>query len=592
MIRTLHTYIARDLARVTALALTAFTLMMTVFAVMEPLRKRGLGPEQVVSLFAYTLPVMFSLTLPIAALFAATIVYGRFAQDNELLASRASGISTLSLLKPALVLGAMVTIASLALSNFVSPELARLGEIAVKANARGILFHELNSQGFYKFEHHYIHADSVEMVGESLRLKGVMYADVQDALPKTPRTPKATSEPATATASAKPIYSAAEVTFVAASAATVTLVNDQGDWYASIELENPTLARSAWSDDPEKKIIDDQMVGNEVLQRPIESIQVPSPFKEKASFYDWRRLLDAVENPSEHREIARTLESFKRAICHDMFACEVVKAIHDTGQYTRLQDRFQTYVIKAVTASIPEGLGSEAEVKVALLGGMRGGKAEPVEVTILQDGKPKQVVTGESGIVAAHWSARGGMSMVSIELRDKSGVLVRLPGEPENQAIRRAGWNIGQLSMPEEVLKSAERIGLSDVYEKPQKFTENPTILKQWNILKTRTLSKFLGDITGELHSRVAYSVSCFLLVAMGAALGLVFRGGQLISAFALCVVPATIVIVLMLMGKELASNPAVQLKYGIWLGLAAIWSGIVILAISNVVIYFRLARR
>ena len=83
MIRTLQMYLGRELAKVTLLALASFTLVMTVFAIIEPLRKQGLAGEQVVSLVAFTLPVMLSFTLPIASLFAATIVYGRFAQDNE-----------------------------------------------------------------------------------------------------------------------------------------------------------------------------------------------------------------------------------------------------------------------------------------------------------------------------------------------------------------------------------------------------------------------------------------------------------------------------------------------------------------------------
>ncbi|HDY65422.1 MAG TPA: hypothetical protein ENH84_04210, partial [Phycisphaerae bacterium] len=76
MLRTIHGYLSRELLRVTALAMVAFTLVMTVFAIMEPLRKQGLATGQVASLFIFTLPVMLSLTLPFAALFATAIVYG------------------------------------------------------------------------------------------------------------------------------------------------------------------------------------------------------------------------------------------------------------------------------------------------------------------------------------------------------------------------------------------------------------------------------------------------------------------------------------------------------------------------------------
>ena len=101
--KTLHRYLGIELARVTGLALVAFTLVLTVFAIIEPLRKEGLSGSQAMVLFVFTVPILLSLTLPIAALFAASIVYGRFSQDNELLASRASGISTLTLLRPAVV---------------------------------------------------------------------------------------------------------------------------------------------------------------------------------------------------------------------------------------------------------------------------------------------------------------------------------------------------------------------------------------------------------------------------------------------------------------------------------------------------------
>ena len=137
MIRTIHFYISRELAKVTLLALVAFTLVLTVIGIIEPLRKQqGLGAEQVLALFGYLLPAMLSLTLPVGAMFAATVVYGRFAQDNEHLACRASGISTMNLLRPALVLGLIVTACSLILSNFVAPHMVA-GTKIIEKNEKG-----------------------------------------------------------------------------------------------------------------------------------------------------------------------------------------------------------------------------------------------------------------------------------------------------------------------------------------------------------------------------------------------------------------------------------------------------------------------
>ena len=63
-----------------------------------------------------------------AALFAASLVYGRFASDNELDACRASGISLLTLVYPGLVLAILVAIANLILSFYVTPAFVQRAE--------------------------------------------------------------------------------------------------------------------------------------------------------------------------------------------------------------------------------------------------------------------------------------------------------------------------------------------------------------------------------------------------------------------------------------------------------------------------------
>jgi len=90
------------------------------------------------------------------------------------------------------------------------------------------------------------------------------------------------------------------------------------------------------------------------------------------------------------------------------------------------------------------------------------------------------------------------------------------------------------------------------------------------------------------MHSRIAYSLSCFLLVAMGAALGLIFRGGYFISAFALAAMPGALVIIMLLVGKQMIRNPDLPVN----LGLAAIWSGIAAMLIANICVFVHISRR
>ena len=55
-----------------------------------------------------------------------------------------------------------------------------------------------------------------------------------------------------------------------------------------------------------------------------------------------------------------------------------------------------------------------------------------------------------------------------------------------------------------------------------------------------------------------------------------------------LSLIPAAIVIVMMLMGKEIIRNPDVDEV----LGMGCVWGGIVLLAAANAVVYFLLSRK
>jgi lipopolysaccharide export LptBFGC system permease protein LptF len=153
---------------------------------------------------------------------------------------------------------------------------------------------------------------------------------------------------------------------------------------------------------------------------------------------------------------------------------------------------------------------------------------------------------------------------------------------------RRTGWEASQLSVPGEVVRRAAGIRLEDICLRGGELTSSTGILNEIRYLNVESIPRLTNRIIAELHGRIAYGISCFLMVAMGAALGLMFRGGQIISAFALAVVPAAIVIVMMLMGKQLVRRVDLPTFYG----LAGIWSGIVALLVADACVYLHLARK
>ena len=107
----LQRYIFGQMAKtfgLTALALTG--VLSTCGGVYNLTTLENLTATQTLMLLAFIIPTCAAFTLPIAALFSATIIYGRMASDNEFTACRASGIGTFALFAPCVVLSCVSAI--------------------------------------------------------------------------------------------------------------------------------------------------------------------------------------------------------------------------------------------------------------------------------------------------------------------------------------------------------------------------------------------------------------------------------------------------------------------------------------------------
>jgi hypothetical protein len=86
---------------------------------------------------------------------------------------------------------------------------------------------------------------------------------------------------------------------------------------------------------------------------------------------------------------------------------------------------------------------------------------------------------------------------------------------------------------------------------------------------------------------RFAYSLCPLVLVVLGAALGVIVRGGQVLTAFGISFIPALFVLVTIIMGRQLAEqvNTAV-------IGLVILWAGIAVIGALNPLIIGRFMKR
>src|SRR5262249_31769476 len=77
--------------------------------------QHGLAPQQIVAVIPCIIPSTLPFTIPATTLFATCVVYGRLAADNEILAIKAAGINILKVIRPAIILGATMSMLTMAL---------------------------------------------------------------------------------------------------------------------------------------------------------------------------------------------------------------------------------------------------------------------------------------------------------------------------------------------------------------------------------------------------------------------------------------------------------------------------------------------
>ncbi len=98
----LQRYVIGEVVRSFGLALLTMTAIFVLFMVAAQARDIGLSPGDISHLVPYVIPSTLPYTVPVSLLFAATVVYGRLAGDNEIIAIKTAGLSVWSVLRPTL----------------------------------------------------------------------------------------------------------------------------------------------------------------------------------------------------------------------------------------------------------------------------------------------------------------------------------------------------------------------------------------------------------------------------------------------------------------------------------------------------------
>lgn len=123
--KTVNKYIYKELIAPFFFGVAAFTGIFIgtdlIFELTEFYTEWGVDVFTLIRLFFLSLPEIIVLTFPMASLLGTIMAYNRLSGDSEITAMRAGGISILSLVLPALIMGLVTSGVTVAITEFLVP---------------------------------------------------------------------------------------------------------------------------------------------------------------------------------------------------------------------------------------------------------------------------------------------------------------------------------------------------------------------------------------------------------------------------------------------------------------------------------------
>jgi len=551
MSKTLFFYILKDLLKIFLMTSIVLAGIMSFGGLLKPLMQYGLTGTQVGKMLLYFLPATQTYSLSIAALFATTVVYGRLAADNEITACRASGISYTSLVVPAVVLGLILSIVSLVCLSFVVPHYMlkvervafdSLADVVQKSIQRSHQI-KLPGRGGKKQS---IYAESAQVLApprenpddEVVRLHGPMfctYAWDDELKCEVP------SE------------------FFTAQSATVVIHRTKDDVQFSAHLDEGAMF-------PRK--FEGASLGG-IGTAEFGPISLGSPIRENTKFMNITQLKELYKDPTRSREMQSRYAAVTRAEQQIAFLNTVATGLKTTGQYHFVNESEAFTLLIEPAVKIP---GNPTNDKLALTCPESG----PRRIRLQRSRDGQVMATDAAHQLAIRVAADLENDFLRLEFRLED-VLV---SSPEGSVNRESFARQFGVPTPPQLVSLKDR-GVRYYLAQGAAHTDD---LKE---IRSK-LPRLQSGIISEIHARVSFAVSCLILVLIGCILGMMFRTGNYLSAFALSVIPALICLALTVTGQHVCESDAKLMK----VGLSIVWSGNLIVLVLVVGLLGHLRRQ
>ncbi|MBX3396799.1 MAG: LptF/LptG family permease [Phycisphaerae bacterium] len=515
---TLHLYFARELLRTFLMTAASLTLLIVMGGgVANIFRSEGIGAEQMFSIFLYLTPVAITLILPVAALFSATITYGRAATDNEVLACQAAGINIHRLLLAPMLLGFVITLVTYFSWNNIIPMLtARISEVTRRDLPAIVLGQFQKNKPLTYGDRYRITAGRCERVSSEqlpeefrrnhtfLRLIGVAFTELE-ALNYT--------------------------RFGTADEAII-------DFDATNRSPQVTILMEG------VRVFDTTRTQSYTLKsQRIGPMEIPLAMGRKIKFENLATLKSWLADPGEIPEIKDLTHGLRREMMVYFLNQVAEESIGKEGS-VRFLDRKFSIDLSA------ERYSTDREDGRLRLNGVTA------RVTYADPSKPADVYRANDASIELRSSITTGQQTIGIELVGDV-VLTREPAGPGETVVRKPKETLPRVNFAgqPEMNRRYENFDFRSLYDKQAPI---PLFAKQERMRKSvvARVQRFVSELRGEIEFRWSYAADAVAIILIGAMLGIIVRGGQVLTAFGISCVPMVVVIVASIVGRNLSDKP------------------------------------
>lgn len=548
----LHAYILRELLKSFGLCLLALTALFTMGGgLYKVLNFEGVTTGDLFTVLPLLIPIVVTLTMPIAALFAATITYGRIAADNEFVAARAAGINIHRLFLSAILLSLFVTLFSLLSVNLVIPRFMKSIEMFALTHIRDLAYNRLIQSGYIRYaeqgkDRYTLVAQEVKNVAEKeLIAKGFEPPSDDNGYFWVERPTFIMSD-----------KNGELRRFSVAEGGLVQFNTRDAEVKLTLYVKSARIYEGGRVIEPEF-----QKIG---------PLTTEIPFTPKPAMVDLATLRRWETAPWEAPKILQTMEkaTFLRDARRLIFQDALLKKFAEAGRVVFHDPEGSEYTIAAASAVAAGDKLALDEVEV-----VRRPAPGDTERPVLRYEAPlaKLQAKTEQG------ETRLTLDMQRAEERRVREFVTRADGYGTQREYD--DFRLENLVPPDEILERIRACTPQAVLDPKVVLPPDPELEKSRKRLWSQAL-ELQRKIEGVIHFRFSFALSALVTIIMGAALGVMFRGSRALAAFGLACVPFAIVAVLIFVGKQM-----VESEGGQNVGPFLIWGGLALVGLADAVI-------